>query len=318
MFCTKGEFVVYSGGKRCQLVKVTGIDSGTVSGILEKGRPYKKEDVSFPAESIVANLGSKPHLGSAFSCLVEPFWKTVENEDWGPIHFFRRIKKSEYKILVQGLNEAFRWLDLQGLTSVLPIVIEVRPAKGKYAGTWKQTGKEDEPNIMTLKPKEFEDLYSTILHEMGHAVWGSILPDRYKAQWINMYRKLVMLQEVSAKKVNLIRDNFVKSALPIKEFRSTLDGEDQEIFDEGISYITSTHSINAEHINILIDQDEEVGEMWPKSSELVDMEETITEYALTSVEELFSEALMLHANGTKLPRAMLSLMTKSLRVCKNK
>jgi hypothetical protein len=320
------QYVVYRADpqkNRLSWGLVTGENDTDVHGTNEKGLPYS-EDQQFdvPKKHVIAVLGTRPHFGTAYGCRVEPFFRTIEHEAWGSIHLFRKMEKEDKLLLRKALGSTHSKLKREGLTGFLPLDLEIRNAKGRYAGMYKFTGKADVRDKMLLHPKVWNDpdqpLPFLIFHEAGHGVWYRLMSVKQKARWIAMYHSYLKISDCDPATVKTLRDDFCgQSGEHASDFRGQLDSEEvAPIFDLCIDHITSYHGLSVRNIDNLIDADDGavLKAMWPTIKVLkTDYEYPITEYAMTKPEEFFAEAFAFAMVGKLVPKRIAALMSSTLQ-----
>ena len=318
MICSKDDYVIVRTDKKFTLIKVDNVSETTVSGIVQKGLPYYSDKLIIEHHNVVANIGPEPIQGTAFNCVIEPYWKTIPIE-FGTIHFFRRISRVEWKALQLAVKKACNWLVLAGLEHITPIDIHIRPPKGKVEGTWKSSSDEDVPHILILRPKEFgtRNLVRILIHEFAIGILDLIMPGKFKVSWINLYHSFIVLNSVSEKELAALLTT-IEDAEQFKYIKSSLSNQrDVIIFRACLDYIKRYHNLSRKHVETIFDSGNSIGHLWPMSTiQLMDMEDSITEKALHSPEEFFAEAVSLHATNILLPKKIESLVTRSLAVCK--
>lgn len=322
---SKGDYVIYvDGDKRKHLVEVRNLGEGTLGGVLDKNRAYSPENVKFQRKHIIANLGPNPSPGTAYGCNVEVYRNSVESSLWGDIHFFRRMKKEEKTLLKDSLKKVGSWLVKRKLDSFLPINVEVRPQKGRYAGIyhWKG-GKKDENSrdVMTLRPKDalIDNSYLTyvVAHECFHGIWYNCVPDSIKARWIKLYHSYLKFSEATKKDIENVKKDFFSKPQTLHDYESQFEDENEElvIFKRCIDWVRDNHSLSVQNINTLINNDPDfLEELWPTYEMLMpDYDVVISDYAMTKVEEFFAEAGAFYfTHQQKLPGKISKAMDKTL------
>jgi hypothetical protein len=318
-----------------QLLKVQSKDTSKdeLSGMLEHDRAYNPRTIDFQAKTIIANLGPKPVPGTAYGLRVEPWRKTRVHDFWGDVHVFRSMPKEESKALKLALDSQAEFFTRKGLGFFAPLNVEIRPPRGKYAGTYQYTGKEDVKDTLTLSPKSFGEptkqqevvkarkwIEYLICHEGAHGVWYRGCSNKIKARWIKAYHSTHILSSTSVSEVIKLGKSFVKAGVAIPDFRSDLDEDQQNLFDACVSWIKDYHSLNSKHLRVLIDTHDfdAIKKLWPQENILdSDFEIPLGEYASTNPEEFFAEAFSLYfATGMKIPRNIEKLLLKTTQAIK--
>ncbi len=315
--CEKDDYIVAKIDNKPMLLKVLDVEATLITCLVDKGLPHVKDKAAVEQESVVANLGKKPCYGNAFKCDIEPYWKTVPEKPLGSIHFFKRIKKVEWAVLLDAVTCAHNWLVENHLDHILPIEIHVRPAKGKDSTTWKTAKDEDSLSILSLRPQEFDDeILGLIFRELASGLYDLVLPSRFKASWIELYHSYVALMAVQNETLEYLLEKTVDQT-SIKGIRRDLDENEAPVFDACISYVKSHHNLGPKHIEVLLEQEHSIEDLWPKTTiHLTDMEPNISERALKSPEFFWAEAFRMYATGISLPKKIHQLIEKSISMCK--
>jgi hypothetical protein len=328
----QNDYVIFRDDKgRHHLVQVTSKDNrDEVTGILERDRAYDPKSVSFERSAVVASLGPDPVFGTAYGCKVEPYQNTRHHRFWGDVHFFRKLEPIERKAIKIALDEVAETLTKLKLTDFAPLDVEIKPASGRYAGSYKYTGKDDVRDLMKLHPKSFVDPMSDesmvrpkawtiylLMHEAAHGIWYRMVPNSIKARWIKAYHSTVVLKSTSADVVQKLGRQFTKAQQHFTDFRSELPEEHCELFDACLTWIKNYHSLSQHNLNVLVEaQDFELlGTLWP-TEELLDTDHEIPlgEYASKNVEETFAEAFALYyAAKIKIPKQFETLLLKTVQ-----
>lgn len=311
-----GIYVVAEIEKRNQLVQITGIKGDDLGGVLDKNRHIEPVNVSFNQNDVVAVLGAKPKAGSAYGCIIEPYFRSTEHEGWGELHWFCRPSKEYRKRMTDALNKTLKILKKHKLDGFLPVVTEVRNPKGKLAGMYKYSGKDpvEKPDVVITRFADDTDFVNVLLHESGHGVMARLFRSvKGKAAWIKAYHSYVALTTTSEKKLKTLLVDLTKGEERPSDFRGQLEEEDRLVFDAIIAYISDYHSLTLKHLDTLVEAGEDLKDYWPTHIELTDYNYTVTEYAGKSPDELFCECFALHLTGKKLPKSLAALMDKTLR-----
>lgn len=319
----KGQYVVYRTGAEGKSTSWGLVDAETdtqAQGINEKSLPYKDgEQFSVHKRDVIALLGKRPHFGTSYGCRIEPFHRTVESEAWGSLHFFMKMEEEDKGHLKTGLSKVHQKLKKAGLTGFLPLDIELRNAKGKYAGSYASTTKPGVRDRMTLHPKDWSDSLYIVAHESGHGVWYCLMGPKARAQWVTLYHSYLAVTECDAQTVKGLRDDFCGQALEhVRDFKGQLAEEVAPVFDLCIEHITTYHGISVTNIDNLIEAEHGkfLKTLWPSARVLkTDYEYPVSEYAATKPEEFFAEAFAFWLRGTKLPKKVQSLMDTTLQRC---
>jgi len=300
------------------LVKVLHTDSEGIKGRVEASKvENRRVSLDVERDTIIANLGQRPPFGTVYGTLVEPLLRTDDIENWGEIHFYRRLKKVEKKALRLAFETVWKKVVVKyKLKDVMPITFEVRHAKGRWAGFYRNLPKH-ECHCITLKPKGFllDDTIELLVHELAHAIDCKLVPPKLKAKWIKLYTYYITLTTLKSSQIAKVREELEASG-SIAEFKANLADDDAEeeddkkkskdlsqidILDECLSYIQSNFNLRPREINLLLSEQESLEQYWPKHAmDIADAtagEAVMTEYGLTNADEFFAESFRLFIKG---------------------
>jgi hypothetical protein len=303
----EGDYVVVKDGKKKFLVQVTSASDGEYTGVVDgraRAHPDTQENIEFSDAEMVASLGSNPEFGVVHGVKVQPFQDYFLLKGWGHVYSFRPMEDRERDTVVGMLKDAFKRYKSLGIHYRLPIDIEIHPAKGKYAGRYRYTGKDEELDTMFLHPKDIlsADTQDIIDHEFGHHVWFRLLPSELRAKWISLYGRYVTVQEVTSKKIVQLGKDFASSGQSIAGFRNEIPDDDQQAFDMCLGYLNDVHSITGEDLDTIISVGRFPRNKWPeKAMDFGDKEVPITEYANRNVWEFWAEAFAHYMGDKDLP-----------------
>jgi hypothetical protein len=286
----------------------------------------KRTSLEIDVESIVVNLGKNPPFGTVYGVSVEPLKKATDLENWGEIHFYRKLKKIERKALNQALKKVWNKIVVPNkLQECAPLTFEVRHHHGRWDGYYKSSPKQEQHSI-TLKPKGFllDDTLALITHELGHAVDHTLVPDRVRARWVKLYTDYRTLSTVKTSTLRAILSELEEAGSTRAAKKSLANLSDstkggvssENLLKECLKYIHHSWGLSTSDLNLLLSQGESLEEYWPKNSlDIADDSKgkaTMTEYGMTSPTEFFSEAFRLYFEG-KSGRRITKLMKKTLR-----
>lgn len=319
----KGQYIVYRTGKdgtRFDWGLVKGESATEVTGVSEKGVPYdEQQPFDIRRKDVVAALGFRPNFGTAYGCRIEPFLRTVESEAWGSLHFFTKLSPEDKEKLKVGLTTVMKKLRHHGLQGFLPIDIEIRVTKGKYAGMYKHFGSPEKQDRMILHPSDWSSSAYVVAHEAAHGVWFNLLTAKQRAKWIELYHAYLTVAECDSETVKALRNDFCgQTEEHVRDFKGQLEEDEALVFELCIEHITSYHGLSIVNIDSLIDAEsgDVLKKMWPTSKVLkTDWEYPISEYAAKSVEEFFAEALSFHLTGKQIPKKVRALLDATVQRC---
>jgi len=313
----RNKYVVFASGKSYSWGLVTRATETEVQGTVHKGMPYTEEVFDIRVKDVVAVLGRRPPIGTAYGCYIEPWLYTVESPVWGDIHVFTKLDNETKTAVQKALGRAAAKLKSAGLTGFLPIDIEIRAPKGKYAGKYHWFSSPEKRDRMILHPADWSTGLYIVLHESAHGIWFNLMSKKQRAQWIALYHSYLTVTACDAETVRGLRDDFTgQSGEHVKDFRGQLAEDVAPVFDLCIEHVTSYHGLSVTNVDALIDADSGalLKPMWPTSKVLkTDYEYPISEYAMKSPEEFFAEAFGYHMSGTKIPKKVLALLETTLQ-----
>ena len=307
MECNVSDYVIGKVGTKFVLLRVKKRDNGHIICATCDSTESKEIKVV----DIVANLGTEPEYGKVFGCDVEPFVRTVERM-FGVVHFFIRMHPKDTKDLLNSLVKATKMLRVAKLKHILPIDVHVRPKKGNISA---QIIVQDDEPVLILRPKTTDNLLEIVLHEVGHLVYRTLLPESMRAVWVNTYHDLVDLNLIHVEDVRSVLSR-MEEETTIKRFSKKLDVKDRALLTVGIRYMAKNAGLQESHLTLLFDQGYSLQHMWPTlDTQIVSLKPTLTDKAAKGPEYLFAEVLRLHLMGTMLPKDMKKLIVKSVGLC---
>lgn len=276
--------------------------------------------VDYDESTLIANLGKKPKVGqTAFRVRVEPYVRTRET-DWGPMLFYRRMKKKEGKALRKSMKDVKTILDDNNLGDILPLSgISIYPKRGKYAGMYKCRFHLTEVyDTMELYPETFEDpTYNNyiLMHEIGHAVWYRKTPSKVRARWISLYQERLEVVDDLKDTLKDALEDFLASDESIKAYRGSLDEMNALVFKEAILHIKRYHKLDETSLDTLRQENQErFCELWPEHTAVLEgVRDDPSSYAMTKPEEFFAECFAYHMTGLKVSKDIKKLMEKTLK-----
>lgn len=316
----KGDFLVTQIEGKKQLVKVIDpSDKTKIIGLSQRmtrnaeGEYEKRTKVDFKAKEIVVNLGKSPLPGKVYGVNIEPLFRKEDTNICGEILFFVDFDDKQVAKTKNALIKAYKELKAKNLL-IFDATVEIRAAEGKYAGWYKHLPKGPldilcvKPNFDTMKDS---DLRYVILHESAHGIWYRGLSKKSIAKWIQMYEKHMALSECDEDALKEFLDE-IKDAGSIRDYLKSAEEEQKLSVKAALKHIKAVHSINAQHLDSLLRQNEPIDEYWPSFVEFSEKNFIISEYAATEPEEFFAEAFAYWITGKKLPKDVQKLLDISL------
>jgi hypothetical protein len=261
-------------------------------------------------DDVLANMGPNPEPGSAYGVRVEPCVGSVDIKPWGRVYFLRRLEKSERGAIKKQLKITGRFIQKLGLDSILPMQIAVKPKSGRWAGKYLYRPTPEDVDSgqaandwMHLAPHQINRNYNeeqifgflpyVILHEFGHGIWYRKMTYALKAKWIKLYTKSKKRHRAELRQIQRLGQNFIASKATVRMFMKEISEDEQEVFNEILSYISTYHGLETKHLDTLViaQRGKLIRRYWPRRPlTLVDDNPFVTEYATKNVEELFAEA----------------------------
>lgn len=277
--------------------------------------------VEYDANTLIANLGADPVPGKAYGVDIQPHYGDFQSE-LGRVHLYRKLDDDEKKAVTVSIKKIVKKVEDQGLGKVFPIKrVEILNAKGKWAGEYKISNKTGEvEDVIRLFPKILSDqIYNQYIwaHELGHAIWFRYVPEKIRAEWLELYNESTKVSKAKKSEMEDLCTALVSSQQSVREFQRDIEDEELLMFKEALSYLKKIHKMSPEDVNILLNQNNKVlAQIWPTTASVSNNESLVSEYATTSVHELFAEAYAFYTTGKVLPKTVQKLLDKSLKAAK--
>ena len=279
----------------------------------------------YPISSLEINLGPKPKFKTKILG-VRPWPITrTSHSNLGDIVWFRDSKKEERQKLSSSVDVASKWLSAKKL-AIRPLVIEVYPKSGKYAGMYKHVPKEDFDTI-ELSPESFitaPDLfnekvdwsYYVIMHELGHGVEFCLFTGRQRTRWLELYSEFHSVSVADNNRLRALGKKLCSHDSALGEFKSGLTDDENNMLVLALSWISVNKGLSAKDISELMEsrRTKTLINLWPSKFQLLDTEvETgVTEYSQKSAHELWAECFAFYASGVKLPKRLYKAVDRTL------
>ena len=321
MSIQKGSYVVAKVEKKPLLLRIDSVEeNGDIVCTIEKTRHKDPERVSVRKNEVLAMLGKTPKYGSVHGVTVETFKSVFTHDIFGQIVVFNQLEDKHWERLLRGLDKSGSILQKHGVDKFLPCNVEIRAPKGKVAGSYKFSGKDQEeyPDTMILRPKEEHDSFIyVILHESGHGTYfRQFRSKKGRAAWIKAYHSYISVVNATDEDIQSLVETYLLKNRP-SDAKSLMSEEETEIFEAMVSYVKRVHNLSMEDLDTLFDSEEPLVEYWPETAEFTHKTYDITEYAMKSVKEFFAECFALYLTDKKLPPKIHKLMEKSLQAASN-
>jgi hypothetical protein len=304
---------------RKALVQVVKVSKDAVGVVLEKGR--EKEDteqrMTLPLNQVFLNLGPAANTDfvgmSVMGVKLEFFVKRKETS-LGPAYFLTEVSKENWQVFKKGVERTKEILgSMHMLDKLAPIEFYFPKPGGQYSGMYYVTG--EELDRIDIRLKEYSPKYVlwVLLHEFCHGVHAYMLSKEEWAGWIRLYHRYVKVKHDTE-----IVDTVLEDYLAKGEDYEPGDDDQEMVFDECINFIADKHFLEKEYLDDLLrvgDQDT-IRRIWPKTADLAEQEEAITEYAKKNPVEFFCEAFAFYNMGEKsrasLPKVVAQKMEADL------
>jgi hypothetical protein len=319
----KMDFLIVKGEKKKKLlVRVTNNSDPLKAIVCDK---YQKDKdratyIEVGVEDIYSNLGKQPKFGQCYGIPTE--YVRLQREDldhWSRILIYRKLNEDEIKTIFKGLEKVAAQLHKDKLFPHEKLIeVSVKDSKGLLNGHYSHfPNKKDRPDELVLSPVEFIKLRPLIYHEMGHGVWNQLMDDKLRARWVRAFYKNVSLVKDTEIKIKKMRNELIE-AETIRAYNRELDDDDKELFEAVLKTIKRTFDLRPKHINCLINDGDDLKEIWPQELITVPHKKIlVTEYALKAPEELFSDTFMLHYDEKHLPKSIQKLINKTFSIIRS-
>lgn len=315
------DYIIVQIGKKNKLVFAHSPKRNT--GYLEESlNTDEPVAIEYDGNTLIANLGKDPKPGKVFGVEIMPHLGEIDTPI-GPMHFYRKVTDAEKEALRIGIKKAHKKIADIDLEKVFPISrIEVHNPKGKWAGTYSVNFKSGEAvDLIKLFPKILEDqIYNqyVMIHEIGHGIWYRFVPEKIRALWLEQYNTMTKVSKAKKADMESLCQSLVNSQMSIREFQRDLEEDELALFKEALSYLKKVHKMSPEDANVLLNQNSKVlAEIWPTTASFSNTDSVtalLGEYAGTSVQEMFAESFALHLTGKQIPKTILKLLEKTLKV----
>jgi hypothetical protein len=297
-----GDYVIVTTGPKSSVVKVV----KTTNQMLEvKNQGLNDETTLINRDFVVCNLGAKPKYGQAYKAVVEPHVKTISH-DIGPVHIFKYINKEEWLEIKKQLNMMFDFLNLN-IPSILPIEVYVRNESRR--SDFKFNEDINQLNLRAKPGSEFNSAMSAI----GQVLFP-LIEDQFKILTIREFHKLVMLQTVTVDQLQELKEKYQASD-GSKFLKKGLDDGEKAIMGACFKHVKSIHGLSIINLDLLVRSNKKIDRFWPTVPlQLTAMEPSISDLAMKSPENLFSEGLMMYAADIQLPAKLESIIHEAIKL----
>lgn len=313
----KDDYVIVLSGKKAVLCFAHNPQRNTayVAASLDTDEPVA---IEYDNTTLVANLGQKPKFGKAYGADIEPKLSEFKSEI-GKVCLYRELDDTEKKAVTSAIRMVHKRFKQKGLVDIFPVsVTNIRNPKGKWAGSYKVSFKDGEVHdTIQLHPKILEDAkYNLYIfaHELGHAIWYKKLNDRYRSMWLELYTKGIKIDHAKKPVMTQIFQSLVESQLTVRDFMKDIEEDELKLFKEALAYLKKHHKLTPEEINLMLNNDSrQLATIWPEYGTTSSIESLVSEYAATSVHELFAECVGFYFSGKQIPKSAKSLLERTLK-----
>lgn len=299
------------------LARILSKESEVATAVICDKNQKKKDystNVDFNIADIVSNLGKKPKFGSSYGVQIEYVRRFIrDKEPWEGLYIYRKLSDEDEERLFKTLSRTTKkMLKLNIFPKEKGIELHIKEKKGMWAGHYTRFNNEKNNDVLTLRPSDFIEVDHTIYHETAHGMWYQNLSSTWKSRWIKLFSKQVTLIKDIEKTIKQLRKDLVVSG-SVSSLKSDLAEEDKEILNLIIKWVDDTYSIKIKHLDILIEQDDDLSDIWPTDALVLPHKEVlIREYSLTDPEEFFCDAIAGYLVDQKLPKSINSLVEKTI------
>lgn len=278
------------------------------------------EYIDFDPGEVIANLGQTPLPGRTYGIEVEPLYSKSELDHWGEVFYHRRLPQQERVNIEKTLVRLGKKLVSDGIFPSMDFYVAIRANQSQRVGYWRHYTNGKKPDELCLQLPDFnnrKDIRLYAAHEAGHGIWFSRMNAAWQGKWIKAYNRNITLAKVTSDQIERIREELLE-AQQVKAFNKTLDDEHKSILREILKYIRRTHSLQARHIDVLIENGDDLKEIWPQTRFALSKREVIvSEYAMKAPDEFWCEAFMFYYCEEKvLPKEIVKLIEKTIAAIK--
>jgi hypothetical protein len=310
MKVTGGDYVLLPIGTRTSLCRVTSVGDGEHKKY--KATQEGKDGVvfDFSTRDIIANFGSNPKVGTYLGTFVEPLREVMAVEGYGEVRIYRECDENWKKGLKKQLLEFYSRRKKKAIPSI-PVELEIRTPRGKYAGLYKFRPKAETDILVAMPADDLSSMDYILAHEWAHGLWGRCMSQKMQMAWIKLYHDAITLSKIKKDTLDvLLRD--IQENGDLGSFYKESDEETQKQLRCIFRHMKQVHNMDKRHFQMAIVLQEDVSEWWPERLELGEKQVMLSDYATKSPEELFAEAHAYWFVGKQIPRKPQELLTKCL------
>jgi hypothetical protein len=322
----KGDYLIGRSEKKTLLFKAESLHKGVVTGTIEKDAhiKLKRFTAEIPVKDLIMNLGTDPHPGKVYGHDVGSLYRGRKTHpEFGPLFWFYKPEAEVGAQVTKAFDKVWKVLKQNRLDFVvqpLSCIWEIMPYTGElYSGMYKRSrDTEKSPHRLQIKPETLpaSEWNYVLYHELGHHLHSEFMTSKkLNAQWVQLFNSTIAVRQIKREKSQELLDNLLAQEDPPSAYKANLSEEDTDIYKLILSYIKREHNVSVKELDILFEADykDEIRGVWPlRGIAKKDLAPVVSAYACRSWRELFAEAFAFRMVGRKLPKAVESLLDKSL------
>lgn len=276
------------------------------------------ETVEFSKSDVVANLGPDAKHGAIYGAQVETIKGRFYHDWFGAVRVFVAMKDDEKRSLKKALTTAQKLLQKQRMPQ-LPLLLDWRHPKGKYAGMYKH--RKQDTDVMTIRVlgadiNDPRTMYY-LTHEYAHGIWDRHVILEERSKWVNIYHEAMQTTVIEAKELSSFRRDVLSSG-SFKLLNKELDDDGRKLMRAILKHIKQAHGLDRHHLQLMLKLEDDLKSVWPTYLELGEPEIIFTDYAGKSPEELWAETFSHWIIGEKIPKKLRRALEETLqRLSKN-
>lgn len=288
-----------------------------------------RKDIEVPRKHVVAVVdASDPHPGRVFGCDTSEIYRGKKSHDEvGPLYFFYKPEPEVGDKIVKAFDKAVKILHNAKLDFIIDpamAVWEVYRYNGeKYCGMYKRSRKpEKNPHRFLIKPEMIPptEYPYVILHEYAHHLHSEFMTSpKLNGAWVKLYNTSILVKDIDAKQSRRILDSMLSQEARPSDFKVQLEESDALAFKWILKIIRTQHKLSIKELDTLFlaEYFDDIQDVWPERVTMNDLNPLVTEYATKNYRELFAESFAYHMTGKSLPKAVTTLLEKSISYAKS-
>lgn len=261
-------------------------------------------------DSIVANLGVSPKIGSIYGVKVEPCRVQTNDPYWGNLQYYVELDEKNTARFDKFLRLTAKELKQRGMPEPRT-ELHIRQQSGKLDGAYKARPKS-ETDIMTVRPRpDLDSMDFIIFHKYAYGLWQNSMMPKTRMRWLRAYNESIALMKIEESELENMRESLVSNG-DVGGYFKELEDDDRKVFRAIIRHLKQVHNIERHHLQLMLTLQEDITEFWPSHVELSDKNVLLTDTATKNVEELFAESFAYHLTGRAIPKKLNLLLTETL------